>query len=177
MSLFHFRSLFLLAMTSLPISAMDWNNVDWNKFKQENLNLLLANAVATGEIGEVKAYVDKGADVCARSNENSSRPLLIASFEGHLDIVEYLVSQGAPVNDIDERTGTTAFHEACIRGYLPIVTFLAHHGANIHLTNKRGQSAATLAAMRDHNHIVRFLASFDEIQRQTHKSLIEKPKQ
>ena len=51
-------------------------------------------------------------------------PLMIASFEGHLDIAEMLVSAGALLEAQDSRYGQTALHCACINGSLGIVHLL-----------------------------------------------------
>ena len=62
-------------------------------------------------------------------------PIMIASFEGHLDIVEMLVSAGALLEAQDSRYGYTALHCACANGSLGIVHLLLANNVSIDVPN------------------------------------------
>src|SRR5262249_49865063 len=65
----------------------------------------LMYAARDGRFNAIKALVDAGADLNARSGDKSTA-LLIASINGHFDIAKYLVQRGADVNlpSIDDAT-------------------------------------------------------------------------
>lgn len=79
-------------------------------------------------------------------------PLLIASgkpSQGYRNITEALIRKGAYL-DVRDRLGNSPFLLAVSGGMLDIATMLAERGADIHATNRRGESVASLiAAMED----------------------------
>ena len=77
----------------------------------------------------VKLCLDAGADVKSRTNAGKT-PLILASSEGHADVVKLLVERGADIGAKDLE-GATAWTEAARRGHLPIVKFLVQMGANV----------------------------------------------
>lgn len=78
--------------------------------------------------------------------------LMVASFEGHLDIVQLLLDNGAEVNDVDS-TGMTALMLAAERGHLEIVKLLLSKGANIYNKTAVGQPQNALEIARQNGHI------------------------
>jgi bla regulator protein blaR1 len=57
----------------------------------------LVEAAADGDITDVKALLDQGANINAAVDGDGS-PLIAAAAEGHLAIVELLLAHGADVN-------------------------------------------------------------------------------
>lgn len=61
-------------------------------------------------------------------------PLITASREGHLRIVEFLIQRGANVNAVQEgRAGDCALAMAIEKGHTKVVELLLRHGANPHI--------------------------------------------
>ena len=80
--------------------------------------------------------IEKGADV---NPKDSHSPLQIASYRGHLDMVEFLLSKGANPNHKDPK-GQTAFLIACYQGNLPVVKVLLEGGADINTCSNSGDT-------------------------------------
>ncbi|MBD3170229.1 MAG: hypothetical protein GF307_12155 [candidate division Zixibacteria bacterium] len=101
-------------------------------------------AAYSGHIEIVKYLIEKGADVNARSGQNSN-PLHGAAYYGHEDIVKLLIENGAEVdnpNAYDYRPMLSA----CAGGHLNIVKMLIDAGADIEATTYDGANALLTAA-------------------------------
>lgn len=114
-----------------------------------NTPLLLALKLGYTVIADI--LLKAGSDVNATDNLRLT-PLLIASGKtshGYRNITEALIRKGAYL-DVRDRLGNTPFLLAVSGGMLEIATLLAERGADIHVANRRGESAASLiAAMED----------------------------
>jgi len=91
-----------------------------------DLDWLLRNAVAVGNLEEVKVALGKGANVNAR-NSVGDTSLMYAAMFGKTDIVEFLISAGADVNAGDDE-GRTALVYAFENGHEKTVKLLAESG-------------------------------------------------
>jgi ankyrin repeat protein len=111
------------------------------------LNHACLKAVQDGNLGGVKYFVKKGADV--HSTDYNYLPL--ASSYGRLEVVRYLVEdQGVDVN-IDS---SEALRWACQSGHIEVVQYLVEAGANIHAD----QDISLLRAIQEgHLEIVKYL--------------------
>ena len=88
--------------------------------------------------------------------------LLIASQQGHLEVVKLLIEKGIYINQTDSN-GWNALHWASEKGHKEIVQILIEKGIDINQTNKDGQNALHLASERNHKGIVQGAGEFHEV--------------
>jgi len=112
-------------------------------------------AVERGDLARVQRSIAEGADVDVRGRWNST-PLIMAAWDGHLDIVTYLTQQGADL-DAQYDAGNSALIVAAWHGHLEVAQYLVGQGADIHVKNKGGHTALTWAAEHGHLEIVKLL--------------------
>ena len=133
--------------------------------KANEFSKLLLQAVAKGDIAQVKSHLSKGADVNTR-DETGRLPLHYAVAGKHKDIVELLTAaavrpgtfehkelgrvkrlldQGIDVNAIGH--SNTLLHLAAQAGYAYVAAYLIVHGADVDARNSSGQTP-TQVAMR-----------------------------
>ncbi len=84
-----------------------------------------------------------GSMECHVHVQERGSPLMIASQNGHLAIVELLVAAKAHVNAQNVR-GTTALHIAVVTGKIEIVSILLKNGADPKVTDKVNASLQQL---------------------------------
>ena len=120
--------------------------------------------IGVSNLEVVKYLISKGADVNAKNNDGSTA-LMIASREGHLEVVKVLVesSKGGlfsffkkgNINDKDN-DGWTALIWASSKGHLEVVKYLVSKGADINATDNKGFTALNKAKT---NEVSEFLKS------------------
>ena len=86
-------------------------------------------AVCIGDLGKVKAFLERGIDINAKDTNNRTA-LHYAAEEGHKKIVELLLAHGADLN-ASTSYGRTAAELAMSRGHTEIVKLLVSKGADI----------------------------------------------
>ncbi|XP_050310455.1 serine/threonine-protein phosphatase 6 regulatory ankyrin repeat subunit A isoform X3 [Anthonomus grandis grandis] len=91
-----------------------------------------------------------------RQNANGWTPLLIASHQGHIDLVNNLLANHARV-DVFDQEGRSALHLAAERGYLHVCDSLLTNKAFINSKSRNGRTALHLAALNGYVHLVKFL--------------------
>lgn len=102
----------------------------------------LHQAVADGDIEQVKLLISKGAEVSAK-DEYGQTVLHIATVKGHKGIVEFLLTKGARIDPRDN-AGRTPLHYAAGAGWIygviggdtVIANSLLNKGANIDATDR-----------------------------------------
>jgi ankyrin repeat protein len=122
-----------------------------NYEKRPGAPTTLADAVRQGNLGAVKALLNKGADPNAKNNIGTP-VLLLAVKHNNLSIVQALLGKGADANALDAE-GSPALHVAVRESSLPMVKALLAAKANVNATTKRGMTqgitALILAAMSE----------------------------
>jgi ankyrin repeat protein len=120
-----------------------------------------------GDLQTVKNLVAKGANINAM-NDNKLKikgldsvkvmgtPLIAASIDGHLDVVEFLLSKKAKI-DVLAKEGLTALMVAAQQGHKKIVHLLLAKGANPNIKNKYDTTALMLASKYGETEIVQAL--------------------
>ncbi|CAH1403231.1 unnamed protein product [Nezara viridula] len=93
-----------------------------------------------------------------RQNGQGWTPLLIASHQGHLEMVNTLLNNHARV-DVFDNEGRSALHLAGERGYLEVCDSLLSHKAFINSKSRVGRTALHLAAMMGYANLCKFLVT------------------
>lgn len=112
-----------------------------------------------GDLETVMASVQKigrgYTKVNAKSNSGYT-PLMYASREGHLEIVEFLVEKNAHVDESDY-DGFNALMLASSNGHYSIVKTLIEAGADINATNDQEDTAVSIALKKGYVEIADLL--------------------
>lgn len=85
-------------------------------------------AARKGDVAAVKAFLDKGTDVNAKTQYGATA-LAYAAEKGHVELVRLLVERGADVNVKDSFYGEVPIGWACSKGHTEIVKILLDKGA------------------------------------------------
>jgi ankyrin repeat protein len=87
----------------------------------------LMEAVSNGDLAEVNALLNKGVNMNAKYNDDSTA-LMIAAYKGNLEIVKALVNCSADIN-MQSKNGGTALSMAVLWGHIDVGRFLIEKGA------------------------------------------------
>ena len=82
--------------------------------------------------------------------------LMVASQQGHREVVEVLVGKGARI-DVQMENGRTALMLASALGHREVVEVLVGKGARIDLQGEDGMTALALAKAQGHREVVALL--------------------
>lgn len=110
------------------------------------------------EAGNIKLLVElaaEGADV-QQANIDGNTPLMLASYAGHFEIVEWLVQNAKARTAEQNASGNTALLLACAYGRLDIVKFLLQEQGIEALTQKNARSATPLLIAAQHQQLTVF---------------------
>jgi hypothetical protein len=117
--------------------------------QKQALNEQLYEAARKGDAAEVKAVLDKGADVNAKFRYGATA-LFKAAERGHTEVVRLLIERGADVSVRDTFYGATALYWAMDKGHTGIVrTILAKNAegaGEVILTGVRSGNAEMVTA-------------------------------
>ncbi|XP_076081055.1 uncharacterized protein LOC143051962 [Mytilus galloprovincialis] len=105
----------------------------------------LLTAAEKGNIKEVELCVKNGANLECRDDFWGQTPLMLAAWEGHLEVVTFLVTHGSQL-EVTDTWGETPLMWAARGGHLEVVTFLVTHGSRLEATDEDGQTALHHAA-------------------------------
>jgi ankyrin repeat protein len=83
----------------------------------------------TGDVDKATLFIERGADLHARDEDNCSTPLGWAAKFGQAAMVELLLKYGAKPNLPDDPPWATPLAWATRRGHTRIAAILTHHGA------------------------------------------------
>ncbi len=83
-----------------------------------------------------------------------TRPLQVASYRNHPDIVKYLIESGC---DVNAKGDETALHQASEKGNLEVVKILLETGADPHTKSVDDKTAKDIAMENNHQDIVQLL--------------------
>ena len=86
-------------------------------------------------------------------NKTDENPLMIASIEGELPIVETLIKKKAEVN----KSGWTPLHYACSTGKLSVAQFLVANGAKVNALSPSDTTPLMMAVNSGNEVLVKFL--------------------
>ncbi|UJR22944.1 hypothetical protein I4U23_025971 [Adineta vaga] len=127
---------------------------DVNRTTEDTQETALTLACAGGFLDVAKILISHGANV----NLGQSTPLMEASQEGHIELVQYLIQNSADVNQTTP-AGETALAYACESGHTEVAEILFNSGAHIDQTENEGRTPLMKAARAGHTCTVRYLIS------------------
>ena len=113
-------------------------------------------AVEEGNFNQVKELLEKSPVLLDERNERGSTPLLIASYNGHLNIVKFLMEKGAD-KDIRNNRGSSALNLAAYGGHLEIAKYLVENGLEVDKPSPTGFTPLIHAVFTGHNDVAEFL--------------------
>ncbi|CAM3723134.1 ankyrin repeat domain-containing protein [Polynucleobacter arcticus] len=88
------------------------------------------------------------------TNQNGENPLMMASIEGQLPLVETLVLKNkAEIN----KTGWTPLHYACTTGKLSVAEFLVSKGAKVNALSQSETTPLMMAVGSGNDQLIKFL--------------------
>jgi hypothetical protein len=135
-----FRDMFSLGMATGKAPASE---AQLDAFRTITASLLamesyppIHRAAAEGDIAAVKALLERGADVNARSG-GCVTPLHEAALRNRFEVAELLVEKGADVNDKGD-SGWTPLHTAASLGHTGMAKLLLEKGANPNAMDDEG---------------------------------------
>jgi hypothetical protein len=97
----------------------------------------------------------KGIDVESRDVDGNT-PLILAAFNGHIEIVEMLLNHGAKIDSMND-VGISSLYAACEKGYLSVVKLLINKRANIEASCADGWKPLHIACQGGHLPVVNLL--------------------
>jgi len=112
----------------------------------------LLGAATRGDVKIVGDFLSKGLDPNT-ADPTGNTLLMIASREGHFELVKMLVSRKASVVARSPH-GDTALMFASLKGRMPIVEFLVEHGAQL---SQPGWTPVHYAAFEGRSEVLKFL--------------------
>ena len=89
-------------------------------------------------------------------NEDGTTALMVASNDGHHQVVELLLKEGADVN-IQNNNGVTCLMVASNNGHHQVVELLLKEGADVNIQNNDGWTALMIASQNGHHQVVELL--------------------
>jgi uncharacterized protein len=109
-----------------------------------------------GDTAEVQRLVGQDPGLLDARDPSGRTPLMLASQEGHVRVVQWLVDHGAALDERD-RHKYTALWYACLGGHTAVAELLIEKGADPILGDEEGSTPLALAASAGHLEVVRLL--------------------
>ncbi|MEM8862059.1 MAG: ankyrin repeat domain-containing protein [Chloroflexota bacterium] len=137
-------------------SGADINQID----KRKNTLLHHAAYENATEIGNM--LLSEGIiDLESRRQQYGFTPLLVAAFEGNVEMVELLLENGSEIEAVDD-WGDTSVNVSAWNGKLEVVEKLVQLGAISNVENSNGNTALDHAKSQNHPEIEAFLLTVAE---------------
>ena len=136
----------LLSLPQIDINAVD----NWKYHIPP-----VSHAIQMNHRGIVKLLIDNGANINepSKSDKNPyNTPLMIASWDGKLDLVTLLVENGACINQADQGNGFTALIKAVWQNHPDIVKYLLEHNADRTICSFKAKTALDIAYEKNSGH-------------------------
>jgi len=106
-----------------------------------------------GHTAIVDRLIKAGIDINDNQQGRESTALILASHQGHVDVMDLLLSLGADT-EAKDRNGETALMMACQEGRVDVLDLLLAAGANVNVQDRSGVSALMWASKRGHLSVV-----------------------
>jgi ankyrin repeat protein/beta-lactamase regulating signal transducer with metallopeptidase domain len=152
-------AIFTIAAVLLPMAKAEKSTEDNKPVATESERKptkSLHQAVADGDIEQVKKFIAAGADVNARDNQ-SLTPLHFAAKGGHEEIARLLIAEGANVNVKMVDDSWTPLLTAAKNGHTKLVKLLLEKGAKVDVGDDYGYTPLYYSIWSDDEESVRML--------------------
>lgn len=126
----------------------------WGEYAQPEKEAALFDAIAMGEVDEVKRLLEEGADPNWIDANISMDSLYITAKEENMAILKLLIAAGVV---IDSYEGARALTVSAGLGNVEMVELLLAHGADPDLRQRGANSALMVAAAQGHARVVNVL--------------------
>lgn len=115
------------------------------------------SAVSNGNLDKVKEYIAANSEI--KNTDESGMALMLASHNGHKDLVKFLLD--SKITDINKQNidGDTALIWATWKGHINVVQLLIEKGAKLDLKDDHGNTALMEAVREGHIEIAKLLIS------------------
>ncbi len=105
----------------------------------------ISESTEAGDLAEIERLIEAGADVNLR-NCSGVTPLMMASQNGHTEVVNLLLANNADVNAADKTNGVTALWMASHNGHTKVVKLLLANKAEVNAAHTDGRTPLWLTA-------------------------------
>ena len=120
--------------------------------------LTIFEAAATGKINNILRLLARDPQLVNAYAEDGFQALGLASYFGHLDVVDYLVKSGAPINSPSRNELNAApIQSAASAGHVKIVELLLKNGADASIREQGGYTPLHAAAQNGDLEMIRAL--------------------
>jgi cyclase len=116
----------------------------------------ISEAARGGDLGQVRAWVEKDSQLVNSKDNEDRAPLHWASRGVHEAVLEYLIDNGADVNARDG-DNVTALHSVSYRGDAAVMEILITNGAELDAKDDNGMTPLMYAAYADQESAVSML--------------------
>jgi uncharacterized protein len=120
--------------------------------------ITIFEASATGKINNIMRQLARDPQLVNAYAPDGFQALGLASYFGHLDVVDYLVKAGAPINSPSRNElKATPIHSAAAAGQAKIIELLLKHGADPNISEQGGFTPLHAAAQNGDIDVIRVL--------------------
>lgn len=136
------------------------SSTDLNLFDQAKLKMPpMMHASQRHQIKNLEKLFQAGANpyLTSRGTNSGNSALLIAAWDGSLDVIKYLVEHQQLKLSINQADGNgfTPLIKACIKGHIEIVKYLLSKKADIYIRDRDNKTALQYAIQNNHTEIIR----------------------
>ena len=111
----------------------------------------IKKAIVDNNLNHVKSLVEEHPEIVNITNSAGEGPLYMATYFGHLPIIEYLVEHGADIDKQENRNGWTALNIAVYRGHTNVVEYFINQGADWNIATNYGDTPIIIACHNNKN--------------------------
>ena len=109
-------------------------------------------------IEKVKQIINQDISLLESPNPRGSTPLIVATADGHTELVKFFIKKGADINRAND-FGNTPLHYAAWASDFEAFKYLFDKGANIKAKNSRGQTPLQYSCMGGNFEIMKYCVS------------------
>ena len=147
---------YLTAKSEPRIFGKNYTDEDFKRLNQHVFDSLQKKQLPEDLILLVKDLIAINKLDMTITNRDQDSFLMLASLNGHAEIVKLLTENFVDINK-KNRYGYTSLMRASFSGYIDIAKLLINKGADINAQNRAGNTALTIANSQGHTNIAKLL--------------------